>query len=73
MTPKEMAERAGCAAITAWKWCAKPENKVAYVGDGTHRTYNLTDDDYKRFLQRPKPGKRAKKNPEPKPLHKAKK
>ena len=61
MTPKEIAIRADCALITVLKWCAKPENKVAYTGEGVHRTYNLTDDDYKRVLARPKPGKRAKK------------
>ena len=70
MTPKDMAERAGCAVITARKWCAKPENNVAYTGEGIHRTYTLTEDDYERFLQRPRPGKRARKKiPEGTILH----
>jgi hypothetical protein len=73
MTTKELAQKAGVCLSTAIKWCANPQNKVAYVGEGYRRTYMPTDDDYKRFLQRPKPGKRAKKKPEPKPLHKAKK
>ena len=70
MTPKEIAKRAGCAVITVRKWCATPENKVAYTGEGMHRTYTLTEADYKRFLQRPRPGKRARKKiPEGTILH----
>ena len=61
MTPKEIAKRAGCAVITVRKWCAMPENKVAYTGEGMHRTYTLTEGDYERFLKRPRPGKRARK------------
>jgi len=60
MTTKEVAVRAGVCTSTVCKWCADPKNKVAYVGEGVRRTYTLTESDYARFLQRPKPGKRAK-------------
>jgi|GEM_PF-820001 len=59
MTTNEVAEKAGCSTITARMWALK--NGVPFAGSDRAKIYLWSESDYKRFLQRPKPGKRAKK------------
>lgn len=59
LTTKDIAERCGCETQTVSRWAS--ENDVSYVGENKRKTYIFTEADYERFLQRPKPGKRAKK------------
>lgn len=59
LTTKDIAERCGCETQTVSRWAS--ENDVSYVGENKRKTYIFTESDYERFLQRPKPGKRAKK------------
>lgn len=59
MTTNEIAERAGCSTVAARTWALK--NGVQYAGSDRAKIYLWTEEDYQRFLARPKPGKRAKK------------
>ena len=59
MTTNEVAEKAGCSTITARMWALK--NGVPFAGSDRAKIYLWSESDYERFLQRPKPGKRAKK------------
>lgn len=55
-TTAEVAEKAGCATRTAREWAQK--NNVESVGTDRKKTYLWSEKDYKRFLDRPKPGRR---------------
>lgn len=59
MTTNEVAQKAECKPITARVWALN--NNVSFVGSGRGKIYVWSDNDYERFLKRPKPGKRAKK------------
>jgi len=43
-------------ATTVRHWALK--NGVAYTGEGRRKDYIFTEDDYQRFLNREKPGRR---------------
>lgn len=58
MTTNEVAVKAGCSTIAARKWAFN--NGVSFVGTSFAKIYIWTEEDYERFLKRPKPGKRAK-------------
>ena len=58
MTTNEIAAKAGCSTIAARKWAF--ENGVSYAGSDRAKIYLWSEEDYERFLKRPKPGKRAK-------------
>ncbi|UTD07135.1 helix-turn-helix domain-containing protein [Treponema denticola] len=54
----EIAERANVSRSAVLKWACN--NDVGFLGKGVRKTYVFTEEDYERFLKRPKPGKRAK-------------
>lgn len=58
LTSKDIAERCGCEVQTVSRWASV--NDVDYVGEDRRKIYVFTEEDYERFLKRPKPGKRAK-------------
>ena len=63
MTCQEVASRYGVANITVVKWASA--NGVAYTGEGRRKTYQLTEEDCQRFVERPGKGwkkGRARKN-----------
>lgn len=59
LSSADIAERSGVALRTVLLWAAN--NDVSFLGSGRRKIYVFTESDYERFLQRPKPGKRAKK------------
>jgi hypothetical protein len=58
---EEISHLTGLAKPTVRQWAR--ENALYSVGDGTRKTYYWTRADLERFLQRPRPGKRARKKP----------
>lgn len=58
LTSADIAGRSGAALRTVLKWAIN--NDVSYLGSGRRKIYVWSEDDYSRFLKRPKPGKRAK-------------
>ena len=59
LTTKDIAQRCSCQAQTVSKWAL--EHDIPYVGENRRKIYVFTEDDFQRFLTRPKPGKRPKK------------
>lgn len=58
LTSKDIAQRCGCEAQTVSRWASL--NDIDYVGEDRRKIYIFTESDYERFLNRPKPGKRAR-------------
>lgn len=52
MTTNDVAKKAGCSTITARKWAL--ENGVSYVGSNRAKIYLWSQENYERFLARPK-------------------
>lgn len=58
LTSADIAARSGAALRTVLKWAIK--NDVSYLGSNRRKIYVWSEDDYARFLKRPKPGKPRK-------------
>jgi hypothetical protein len=65
MTSKEIAAKYQCAQPTAQKWAAA--NGVAFIGDGTRKTFIWTEPEVERFLKREKRGRPCKDSVREKP------
>jgi hypothetical protein len=65
MTSKEIAVKYKCAQPTVQKWAAA--NGVAFIGEGTRKTFIWTEPEVERFLQRDKPGRPSKDSVREKP------
>jgi len=60
-TVKEVAVLCSCSDRTVRKWAAA--NNVQFIGEGDRRKdYRFTNADIKRFIARPKPGRRWNNN-----------
>ncbi|MGP1577620.1 MAG: DNA-binding protein [Treponema sp.] len=58
MTTNEVAKKADCSTITARKWAL--ENGVSYAGSDRAKIYLWSQEDYERFIARPKREKQKK-------------
>jgi len=56
MTCEEIAAKYQCNPSTVRNWAAA--NGIAYIGEGTRKTYTWTEADIERFEKREKPGRR---------------
>ena len=54
MTSKDIITRYGVSHAAVTRWAS--ENGVAAAGEGNRKTYQWTEEDCRRFLERKRPG-----------------